>query len=155
MYGFLIFNAILQKLIAINLCELQPRLREYALTRLSGDTKPMLPISRLWLMEYMIFNYVDVMKQIPQKTWTYDYHENNNNMNSFYAFLIQCKNMICNVNICWYFARFKMRFLYTHVTINKLIFLLSNSWWLCWWRKVGWLLRLNISNNQNWKKDNN
>ena len=64
MYGFLIFNAILQKLIAINLCELQPRLREYALTRLSGDTKPMLPISRLWLMEYMIFNYVDVMKQI-------------------------------------------------------------------------------------------
>ena len=50
MYGFLIFNAILQKLIAINLCELQPRLREYALTRLSGDTKPMLPISRLWLM---------------------------------------------------------------------------------------------------------
>ena len=66
MYGFLIFNAILQKLIAINLCELQPRLREYALTRLSGDTKPMLPISRLWLMEYMIFNYVDVMKQIPK-----------------------------------------------------------------------------------------
>ena len=75
MYGFLIFNAILQKLIAINLCELQPRLREYALTRLSGDTKPLLPISRLWLMEYMIFNYVDVMKQIPQKI---------NNMNSFY-----------------------------------------------------------------------
>ena len=75
MYGFLIFNAILQKLIAINLCELQPRLTEYALTRLSGDTKPLLPISRLWLMEYMIFNYVDVMKQIPQKI---------NNMNSFY-----------------------------------------------------------------------
>ena len=67
MYGFLIFNAILQKLIAINLCELQPRLREYALTRLSGDTKPMLPISRLWPMEYRIFNYVDVIKKFYKK----------------------------------------------------------------------------------------
>ena len=49
MFGFLIFNAILQMLIAINLHKLQPRLREYALNRLNDNTKPMLPITRLWL----------------------------------------------------------------------------------------------------------
>ena len=67
------------------------------LTRLSGDTKPLLPISRLWLMEYMIFNYVDVMKpnkKTSKKTSTYDYHETNNNSSTKYTFVIQCKNMI-------------------------------------------------------------
>ena len=49
MFGFLIFNAILQMLIAINLHKLQPRLREYALNRLNDNTKLMLPITRLWL----------------------------------------------------------------------------------------------------------
>ena len=68
MFGFLIFYAILQRLIAINLYKLEPRLWEYALNRLNDNTKLMLPITRLWLRKCI--------------TWIK------------YTFVIQFKNMI-------------------------------------------------------------
>ena len=105
MFGFLIFNAILQRLIAINLYKLQPRLREYALNRLNDNTKPMLPITRLWLRKCMIFNVDQIYFCNPIQE--YNIHE-----------------MQIFVGI----SPDSIQFLPTYVTINKHVYLFSNSW---------------------------
>ena len=110
MFGFLIFNAILQMLIAINLHKLQPRLREYALNRLNDNTKLMLPITRLWLRKCMIFTYVI------------------HNVDKIYFCNPIQEYNIHEMQIFVGISPDSIQFLPTYVTINKHVYLFSNSW---------------------------